>query len=86
MKRIKMGKEIDIDIEGAFRQAPMTAHDYLNHALITLKEFNIEYTTADAIKLAHIMAIDFNGTMQNVKLQELRDAIKEISIVLEPMD
>ncbi len=69
-----MTKEID----NAFRQASMTADDYLTKAMDILKGWEVKYTLQDAIALAHIMALDFNATILHTKLQEIRDAIESI--------
>lgn len=72
-----MTREIDLSIDNAFRQAKMTANDYLL-ASIDILESTLDKdkcNARDAIALAQVMATDFHTTIMGLKLQEIRDAL-----------
>jgi hypothetical protein len=73
--------EITIDFTEATRQAGLKADDYLSKAYRILKEdYGYEdWTVRDAIELAKIMAQDFNTTATCIKMQEIRDAIHDLT-------
>lgn len=75
-----MSKELDITIENAFKQARMTADDYLGSAIDILDKHKIPWKTSDAVELAKVMAMDFNTAIMATKLQEIRDAIGNIDV------
>lgn len=57
-----------MDADGYMRQAVMTAHDYFIDARKILKDAEVEFTTADIIALAAIMAMDFH-TMYSASIE-----------------
>jgi hypothetical protein len=69
--------EVQLDGTSAMRQAGMTADDYLSKAYRILEEQYENWTVRDAIELAKVMAQDFHTAMMCMKMQEIRDAIKE---------
>lgn len=70
--------DVDLDPEAAMRQAGMTAEDYLSKAYKILKDEYEEWTVRDAIELAKIMAQDFHTALMCMKMQEIRDSIREL--------
>lgn len=78
-----MSAEVKIDILEAFRQASLTAANYLDQAYEILDKGINDYTASVAIALANIMALDFNNTMDNIKMQELGDAVNGVAVSLD---
>jgi hypothetical protein len=70
--------EVDISMENALRQSGLTADLYLSKALAILEGYGRNYKLEEAISLAHIMALDFNTTINAIKMQEIRDALQDI--------
>jgi len=74
--------EFQLDTTSAMRQAGMTADDYLSKAYTILKNEYDDWTIRDAIELAKIMSQDFHTSMMCMKMQEIRDAVNQLSDVL----
>ena len=65
--------DILIGLDGIFKQSDATAEWYLMKSIKMLKDFEVEYTTSDAIALAAVMASDCNSMTIALKLQQIRD-------------
>lgn len=74
---------VNISIENAFKQASLTANDFLNRAYEILDQGAENFSVQDAIALAHIMSMDFNSTITNLKLQEIGDSLNMLCESLE---
>jgi hypothetical protein len=72
-------RDVEIDFNACLRQAGMTAHDYLLRAYAILKnDYNDhDWGIKDAIELAKIMAQDYHSSIMAIKMQEIRDAIRD---------
>jgi hypothetical protein len=67
--------DILIGLDKIFKQSEATAEWYLMNSIKMLKDFEVEYTTSDAIALAAVMASDCNSMTIALKLQQIRDKI-----------
>jgi len=70
--------DVTINFDNALRQASMTADDYLSKAYDILKRDYEDWGVRNAIELAKIMAQDFHTTCMCIKMQEIRDAVREL--------
>ena len=68
--------DISIGLDSIFKQTESTAEFYLMNSIKMLKDFEVEYTTADAIALAAVMASDCNSMTIALKLQQIKDEIR----------
>lgn len=75
--------EVQLDSDGAMRQAGMTAEHYLNAAYKILTDGDWEFNTSDAIELSKVMATDFHTCMMCMKMQEIRDSV---NLLAEQLD
>ena len=71
--------DVELDADGALRQAGITADHYLNVAIEILNSKEYTWNIKDAIELAKVMATDFDTAMMCTKIQEIRDALLDIS-------
>lgn len=69
--------EVELNSMDALRQAEITADHYLRKSHDILKEYYEDSSIGDAIELAKVMAQDFHTCMMCLKMQEIRDAIRE---------
>jgi hypothetical protein len=69
--------EVQLDGDSAMRQSGMTADDYLSKSYKILEDGYENWSVRDAIELAKVMAQDYHTSMMCMKMQEIRDAIKE---------
>lgn len=75
-----MDNDCDLTPDDAMEQAVFTAQHYLNQSYEWLvKDGYEEWTVRDAIELAKVMAADFHTSMTCIKLQEIRDAIRDVA-------
>lgn len=74
-------EDIDITIENAFRQAHLTADEYLDKCLTVLEDYDensIEELKV-AVELAKVCAQDFHTAVLGSKLQDIRDSINKLA-------
>lgn len=65
--------------ETLMRQAGMTSDEYFNHALSTLTNSGLKFTTSDVINLASISERDFRNSSQFIAFQRICEAVSEVS-------
>lgn len=70
--------DFKLNPDDAMRQAGMTADDYLSKAYAILRENPENCSARDAIELSKVMAQDFHTSMMCLKLQEIRDSLKDV--------
>jgi len=76
--------DIQLNMDGLLKQAKPTAQDHLYNAYEILEKGGYEdWKVADAIELAKVLAQDFHTSMMSLKMQEIRDAIYELSAHIE---
>lgn len=81
-----MTMEIDLTAERAMEQAGHTAEYYYSRACKILGESeDHEVNPLHAIELAKVMAQDFHTVSNSAKLQDIRDAIHELSSAIDRM-
>ena len=75
-----MDNRITADLDTLFEQSKGTAKDYLSKASYILDEC-VDYhnTFENAIRLAELMAKDFNTALIALNIQRLADSISEFS-------
>ena len=75
---VKMSdNDLTEDMCTLYSQSFKTARDYLGESVNELSEYKHKWTMRDAVELAKVMAMDFNTAMVSMKLQQIRDAIRD---------
>jgi len=69
--------DLKIYIKSALNQASKTSSHYLGESYKILNCECGDWSVGDAIELAKVMAQNFHTSMMCLKMQEIRDAIKE---------
>jgi hypothetical protein len=79
-----MINDVTLDIEGLFRQSKITAREYFLAADEIIEESKFPEIRLEAvIELAKVMAQDFHTGIMALKMQEIRDAVYEVSKHIE---
>ena len=73
-----MTHRIEASWDTLLKQSKDTATDYFWAAKSTLTDSEMEYTAADVIALAAIMAQDFHSTSMGVAAQKLCDTLEAL--------
>lgn len=68
--------KITADWTALMNQAQATGEYYFNRAFSTLRGSGLEYSAADVVALAGVMAQDFHSAAINVAAQAIADVIE----------
>lgn len=69
---------IEISWQQAFDQSKKSTYDYLHTARKQLTEMDLDYTAADVIALARIMAYEFRTAAIALAAQNMCDEVERI--------
>lgn len=78
-----MTEHIEAGWDTLYSQSKTTAEEYFFVALALLEKRDMEYSTADVIALAQVMAYDLRTTAILVSAQKIESAIEELAMAYD---